>query len=97
MAVDSAGNLYVADSYNNTIRFGRVAPAPPLLGISRSGGQSILSWPLEASNFLLEATSTLFPAPAWVPLTNAVGLDGSRCVLTNSLQTGPQFFRLRLP
>ena len=40
MAVDSAGNLYVADTDNHTIRFGRVAPAPPLLGISRSGGQS---------------------------------------------------------
>jgi streptogramin lyase len=97
VAVDSAGNVYVADLSNNTIRFGHVAPAPPLMRIRPSCGQLILSWPLEASNFLVEASSTLFPAPSWIPLTNSVGTNGKSCVLTNSLDTGARFFRLRLP
>ncbi len=97
VAVDSAGNIYVADCSNNTIRLGRVAPAPPLLCISPSGGQTILSWPLEASNFLVEASSTLLPAPCWMPLTSAVGTSGNCCILTNRVETGARFFRLRLP
>jgi hypothetical protein len=42
VAVDSAGNLYVADNYNNTIRKGFPAnsvPAPLLQPPSLSGGQ----------------------------------------------------------
>jgi hypothetical protein len=95
VAVDSVGNLYVADCNNCTIRFGR-APAPPSLCIRPSCGQTILSWPLEASNFLVEASSTLSPSPSWMPLTNAMGTSGNCCVLTNSLETGARFFRLRL-
>jgi streptogramin lyase len=97
VAVDRGGNLYVADLGNYAIRLGRAAPAPPLLNLSPAGGQLILSWPLEGSNFLVEASSTLFPAPAWLPLTNAVGTNGTCCVLTNGLDTGARFFRLRLP
>jgi hypothetical protein len=96
-AVDSAGNACVADMANNAIRFGRVAPALPLMRMSPSGGQLILSWPLAASNFLVEASSTLLPVPSWMPLTNVVGTNGKSCVLTNSLETGARFFRLRLP
>ena len=97
VAVESAGNVYVADSDNHTIRFGRVAPAPPLLGISPSCGHLILSWPLEASNFLVEGSSTLSPGASWMGVTNVVGTNGSSFVATNSLEAGARFFRLRLP
>jgi sugar lactone lactonase YvrE len=97
VAVDSTGTLYVADTDNHTIRVGRLAPESPVLGIRLTGDQLILSWPLAASNFLVEASSTLSPAPYWLPLTNAVGTNQQGCVLTNSLETGARLFRLRLP
>ena len=46
LAVDAAGNLCLADTLNNTIRFGLfVALPPPTLGFIRLANQVVLSWP----------------------------------------------------
>lgn len=44
IAPDNTGNLYVADTYNNTVRLGQVISGPPLQ-ISFAGAQLLLSWP----------------------------------------------------
>jgi streptogramin lyase len=44
VAVDAAGSLYVADTYNHRVRKASVAPAPVTLTVVRSGSAALLSW-----------------------------------------------------
>jgi hypothetical protein len=96
VVVDSAGNLYVADSYNYTIRKGT-----PALQFNTSAGSLTVSNGLSrmrllgpsGSNVVVEASANL---TTWTPVqTNALppfGLDVSVPVGTNH----QRFFRARL-
>jgi hypothetical protein len=96
IVIDKAGNLFVADSYNHTIRMGTLVSFPlPTLQILLTANQVILSWPTTASNFVLETSPTIEPAAAWSPLTNGVAISGNSCYLTNAVDAGVAFFRLR--
>jgi len=72
----------------------------PQLTVSSSGGNTVVSWPVSASCFILESTPSLSP-PVWtaVPqgVQNGVTLSGSRYNLTIPTPSGNQFFRLRQP
>ena len=96
IVVDPAGDLFVADSGNHTIRKGTLAATPlPTLQILLSANQVVLSWPIAASNFVLETAPTLGPGASWAALTNGVAISGNNHVLTNEVGTGSAFFRLR--
>lgn len=65
----------------------QIAPAPSALA---------LSWPVEATNYVLEATTSL-PAVSWTTVTNTPTITTSERSVQLPL-TGPaQFFRLRQP
>jgi hypothetical protein len=74
-----------------------VPPSNPSLLASRSGSQVVLSWPLWATNFVLEASGALGASASWSALTNAVGVSGSSLVTTTAVNSASAFYRLRSP
>jgi sugar lactone lactonase YvrE len=93
LAVDAAGKLYVADTFNNTIRVGRLGFS---LQAALQGGQLVLSWPAAATNYVLETKATLAPGP-WTPVTTGVFLLSNTFVKTNSVVAGSGYYRLHKP
>jgi hypothetical protein len=73
-----------------------LVPAGLVLGASLSRAkQVLLSWPVSATNYVVETSGALAPVVSRSPVTNAVGIVGNTRVVTNSLNSGPAFFRLR--
>jgi sugar lactone lactonase YvrE len=96
IAVDGAGQIFVTDWGNSTIR-GALAPmsSVPVLKIALSRNEAVLVWAGSATNYVLETTSTLGLDASWVPLTNGVVTVGDTMVLTNRLNMFGAFYRLR--
>ena len=95
IAVNSAGTLFVADSFNNTIRMGvPIVSTPPTLQILSAGGLIVISWPSTATNYTLETSGTVNAVAPWTPLTSGISVSGTHCVLTNSPGAGTAFYRL---
>lgn len=97
IAVDAADNVFVADYGNSTIRGGAPPSEAPQLQIALAGGELVLSWPIWASNFVLEATDSLGPAAVWLDLTNNAVPTGATLIFTNTLNNSMSFYRLRQP
>lgn len=58
-----------------------------------SGGDLVLSWPVAAAGFSVQATSDL-GSGAWTTLTNAPSLVGDTWQVSVPTSAGPQFYRL---
>ena len=96
ITVDRAGNIYVADYSNNTIRKGVPPWGPiPTLQIELAGNQAVISWPGSASNYVLETRGTLLPGQPWSSLTNDISLVSGRFVLSHPLTAASSLYRLR--
>jgi hypothetical protein len=74
------------------------APPPlvrPLLQVDTFGNLMVLSWPVSATNFVLEASTVANTADGWTPLTNGIILSGTNYYLTNSMVGPGTLYRLR--
>jgi hypothetical protein len=74
-----------------------LVPPVPSLQVSASGNQIVFSWPLWATNFVLETSGAIGPAASWTAPTNAAAVSGQSLVLTNPMSTPSAFYRLRQP
>ena len=95
VATDASGNVYVADSGNNTIRKGFLPP--PQLTILLSGvppSGIVLTWPTNAAAFTLQCTTNLVSPAVWSTNSPAPVVIAGQNTVTNPI-TGPQgFYRL---
>ncbi|HVU28682.1 MAG TPA: hypothetical protein VHG71_13240 [Verrucomicrobiae bacterium] len=70
---------------------------PPQLSVALAGTDVILSWPADgASGFILESSTTLFPADGWNFVSNG-SLVGNQFKVTNLISSSSCFYRLRHP
>jgi hypothetical protein len=67
---------------------------PPWLGISGADTNVILTWPDQATNYVLETAAQLSPGSLWTTLTNVPVAVTSTNSLTLPVMPGNQFFRL---
>jgi len=69
------------------------APVLPLLSVSQSGSNVVISWPASATDFVLQSTPTFSPT-SWINDTNQVVVsNGTNTVTETMLAT--TFFRLK--
>ncbi len=92
ITVDRTGALVIADYRNQTIRMG--VSNPLLLIDPVAGGQIAISWPMWASDYVLETSPSLGPTALWIPVTNGISSAGNRFFLATE-NADPGFFRLR--
>ena len=91
VAVDGSGNIYVADYYNNDIRFG--ISAPPKLSIVANGPNSVsVLWP-NTPTWVLQQTSDL-GSGSWTASSFSISTVNSTNSITVTTAAGNQFFRL---
>lgn len=71
-------------------------PGAPLLTITRSGANVIVSWPSPSAGFSLQQNPDLATTD-WTSFVGPVGDDGTTKSVTNSPPTGNKYFRLVYP
>ncbi|HUA66325.1 MAG TPA: NHL repeat-containing protein [Alphaproteobacteria bacterium] len=91
IALDNGGNLYVADTYNNTVRLGQIT-ALPALQIGYSTGHMTLFWP-NTGNYILQTNSNL-SLPEWGAFGSTTTTANGTNHVTIISGHGDLFFRL---
>ena len=69
--------------------------AVPTLAIQVVGGQAYISWPVTATNWVLESSSSLAPA-SWSPVTATPFVVDDQTTVTLNISGQAQYFRLRM-
>jgi hypothetical protein len=72
-------------------------PGAPLLTITRSGANVVISWPTPAAGFELEMRDGLFAGVSWATVTNAPVVSNNETAVTIGITSGSKFYRLRRP
>lgn len=99
LALDGSGDVFVADTGNNTIRWGQpaglAAPPPvPIRIVVSAPNQVVISWPASAGGFVLETTASP-TSSAWTPVAPTPVQSGNQMMVTNSTSSTAAFYRLR--
>ena len=75
IASDTAGNIYIADTFGDTIRVGRIPPGPPALAPGRAGRMLLRGRARPNSTVEIQATTDLlmYPTPIGSAATDGDG------------------------
>jgi hypothetical protein len=91
IVLNARGDLFVSDTWNNTIRMGWPSLS---LNLSRFAKTVVLSWPCWGTNYVLETTTNLAAPVHWTSLGETPVTVNQNLVVTN-LPDGQQvFYRL---
>ena len=91
------GNLYGACAYGGDYGGGnifRIVMPGPQLNSSRSGQQLVISWRTNYAGYTLQSCSNL-SFSTWSDVTNSATPAGGQFFVTNTLNPGAGFFRLK--
>jgi sugar lactone lactonase YvrE len=91
VAADTAGNLFVADTFNHRISKGIPLPA---LTIRRSGNGVVVSWPSPSTGFVPQENANVANPLGWSTSGYPVTDDGVTRSITILSPVGNLFFRL---
>jgi hypothetical protein len=72
-------------------------PGAPLLTITRSGANVIISWLAPAAGFELEMRDGLSAGLSWVTVTSTPVVTNNQKTVTIGITSGSKFYRLRRP
>jgi uncharacterized repeat protein (TIGR01451 family) len=92
------GNQYfVTNTATGDSKFYRLAipQPPPTLSAAAVDGNVVVSWPANATGFILQAKPTLATASAWSPITNTPVTVGNRSYVTNPSSGISGFYQLK--
>jgi hypothetical protein len=67
----------------------------PAVQITRMGQTLIISWPVRAGNFRLEAADSLFPQSTWTAISTQAAVISDENVITLTADQAEKFYRLR--
>jgi len=91
--------LFPGDAYTKDVFVARLSNPDAVaveLSIARTASGVALSWPVQATNYVLEAATTL-PAITWNPVTNNSTVGPTERSVQLPITGGAKFFRLRGP
>jgi hypothetical protein len=73
-----------------------IATTPPQLAIANAGTNVLVTWPLYAANYQLQATTNLLATNSWTPITTGISTNGLNLNALVAKTTTAKFFRLKL-
>ena len=85
------------DEKTTTVSVVSEIPVIPTLKIERIPNAVRLSWPTNATGFLLETNNSVSNASGWGVYLSSYAVLNTNFVATNAVGASPKFFRLRKP
>jgi hypothetical protein len=79
------------------LAMGTLTVTAPSLNVVLSPPNMILSWPTNASGFVLNQTSSLVSPITWTPVTSGITVSGGNYTITINTRTGARFYALIAP
>jgi hypothetical protein len=78
----------------DAIGFTRVLTPAPALSLSRSGTNTVVSWPATFVGFTLQSATNLSPVVSWTPASPSPVIVNNQYTVTNASTAGAKFYRL---
>jgi hypothetical protein len=72
-------------------------PGSPLLTVTRSGANVLISWPAPSTGFVLQDTPSVGGSPSWSNVGLTTNVSGGTNTVTVPISSGNLFFRLVNP
>jgi hypothetical protein len=72
-------------------------PSPPFLSFVFAPPNLLLSWPTNASAFILIGTPSLDLPAAWTPVSNGITVNGTNDTMMINASSGNQYYKLTAP